>query len=436
MIPFSFPLMLISCLIFSISCTASACVITENKPSWRAYGWIASLLILHNLIMFLAGLKDSPWNLPISVSLQCMSLYLAFRITGWRLVRCFLTYFAYTMLSELCMGLVVVTITPMELSEGVRYYTHPFCILAQVVTVSGVFVMLGLYVLIRHLRRNREDLLMAVRCLRIAMTLLIIILLVFNTPVIYGGLESLTDQQQFAQQGQQMLLYELCIILLLLLASTYLWQDIKYVMLYRQNRALLHNQETQDLLLRRSRMFHHNLANVLCGLQGTIHSRDFSSIDAYCDEIVRRCQMINNQNVEALKQVPRSAVSLLIQQKILDANEAGVPFYVHADDDLHWRSWRDGDMCQLLGVLLDNAIEAASAADAPYLSMELHNLPGSMELVVRNTWGSAARKDPPVSSVPARGLGLPSVQTLLKRYPRTTFSLYHRDRYVEAHLTF
>ena len=32
------------------------------------------------------------------------------------------------------------------------------------------------------------------------------------------------------------------------------------------------------------------------------------------------------------------------------------------------------------------------------------------------------------------GEKLPSVRELLKRYPHTTFSLYHRERYVEAHM--
>ena len=123
------------------------------------------------------------------------------------------------------------------------------------------------------------------------------------------------------------------------------------------------------------------------------------------------------------------------QQKILDANEAGVPFYVHIDEELNWHGWRDADMCQLLGVLLDNACEAAMLSDAPYISLEFHNLRQGMEVVVRNTWGEKKEEvQPTIDTAPSRGLGLLSVQALLKRYPRTTFSLYHRDRYVEAHL--
>ena len=251
MIPFSFPLMVISCMLCGISSTLNACVITESKLSWRAYGWIAGLLIIHNLIVFLTGLKDSLWNMPISVSLQLLSLHLAFRLKGWRLIRHYLTYFAFMMITEFCMGLVIVTLITPELIEGIRYYTHPFCIVAQIIMVAGVMCFLGLYIFLRHLMRNKEHLMITGRCLRIALTLLIIILLISNSPILYLGPEARIDGQSM-QQGQEMLLYEVCIILLLLLASTYLWQDIKYVMLYRQNRTLLHNQETQDMLLRRS----------------------------------------------------------------------------------------------------------------------------------------------------------------------------------------
>lgn len=240
-----------------------------------------------------------------------------------------------------------------------------------------------------------------------------------------------------SEYGMYILLIQISIALLFALAATYLMQDIKYIVLYHQNHELKRQQDMQNALLHRSRMFHHNLANVLCGLQGTIHRRDFDAIDEYCLDIIKRCQMINNENVQALRQIQRPAVSLLLQQKILDTNESGVPFYVHIDDDLTWRGWRDADMCQLLGVLLDNAREAAMVSDAPYISLELHNLRSGMELVVRNTWGEQQKKpQPTVDTAPSRGLGLPSIQALLKRYPRTTFSLYHRDRYVEAHLIF
>lgn len=429
-IPFSFILLVLSCLITSATQMYTAAVITDSQPSVRAYLWFASLLTIHALLMMVLRLRDHPLMIPFSLLCTAAPLYLGFRVKGWRLIYCFLISYVFLMLGDILLGALCTLTLEGAVVEAIRYYQTPFCLIAQLVLFVIMYLLMHLYTAIRHRRARRENLSVLWRCLRIVLMLIIITILFARVA------PETIDTVGQKTIGFRLLPEMLIIALLTGVTASYVLQDLRYTLLFRQNKALAQQQEMQDLLLRRSRMFHHNLANVLCGLQGTIHSRDFSSIDAYCDEIVKRCQMINNENVQALRQIPRPAVCMLIQQKILDANEAGVPFYVHADDGLHWRGWRDGDMCQLLGVLLDNALEAASAADAPYISLELHDLRGAMELVVRNTWGSTKSAAPAVSTAPARGLGLPSVQTLLKRYPRTTFSLYHRDRYVEAHLIF
>lgn len=426
--PYTITLLVLSCLISGATQMITASVVTENKPSLRAYFWFALLLTVNSLVLNVTGFKDSPLVLPISLIFSILPLHLAFHFTGWKLLQHFLIYYAFLTLGDLIMVGLISLSSNEEVMNAVRYFHHPICLLAQVVMGACLLFCVYLYSLIRRMRTDKESLLMIGRCLRIVLTLLLVLL-------INDRIAPLNRLMNDRESANAILLNELGIVLLFGLSGSYLWQDIKYIILYHQNQTLVQKQQTQDLLLHRSRMFHHNLANILCGLQGTIHRRDFDAIDEYCLDIVKRCQMINNENVQALRQIPRPAVSLLVQQKILDANEAGVPFYVHIDDDLSWRGWRDTDMCQLLGVLLDNAREAAMVSDAPYISLELHNLRSGMELVVRNTWGEQQKKpQPTVDTAPSRGLGLPSIQALLKRYPRTTFSLYHRDRYVEAHL--
>lgn len=431
MIPFSLPLLVLSCLIYGAAQAYAACVVTGNPPSWRAFSWFSGMVTLNALLSLITGLKNHPLLVPLSILLIIITLRMALQLKGWRLLQSFLIQYMMILLCELACSPIMIFLLTDEQVQAARYFQSPICLLVQFMFAILYFVMTQVYSFFRSLRTHRMQLLVIGRCARI-------LLMSFVIFVLYASI-SPQDVHSVGEHAMSIRLTPTLAVMVILtgVSSSYLYQDIQYTLLYQQNRTLVQNQESQDMLLRRSRMFHHNLANILCGLQGTIHSRDFSSIDSYCDEIVRHCQIINNENVQSLRQIPRPAVSLLIQQKILDANEAGVPFYVHADDKLRWRGWRDGDMCQLLGVLLDNALEATSRSDAPYISLELHNLRDGMELVVRNTWGEKTGDTPPaVSTAPSRGLGLPSVQALLKRYRRTTFSLYHRDRYVEAHLIF
>lgn len=421
-------LCVICCLISAVTQMLTACVVLDRKPSWRGYGWFAVLLTAHALLATGTALKETILIMPLSLAFAILPFILHYRLRGWQLILRFMIYYALLMAGETVIGIVWSLFHVDIFMEAMSYYTHPICIAGQFLLGASVLSVTWLYGFIRRIRQNRESLMTVGRILRIVFLLYVIISFGTAFPTLY------MYHADHRTYGEMMILY-FSIPILVALGATYLMQDIRYVILYHQNRELKQQQDTQNALLHRSRMFHHNLANILTGLQGTIHRRDFDAIDEYCLDIVKRCQMINNENVQALRQIPRPAVSLLIQQKILDANEAGVPFYVHIDDDLNWRGWRDADMCQLLGVLLDNAREAATASDAPYISLELHNLRAGMELVVRNTWGEKQEKpQPTVDTAPSRGLGLPSVQALLKRYPRATFSLYHRERYVEAHM--
>lgn len=430
MIPFSLPLLVLSCMISGASQMYAACVITDNPPSWKAYGWFAGLLTLQCIIALVTGLKDSPYLLPMNIVFAILPLILSLRIKGWKLILQFFVYFTVLMACEVVVLPFMRLFTEEQMQAG-RYFQSPVCLVTQLFLAVCIYTFMQIYSVVRNLVARRANLSVVGRSVRVVLML-----------VVFCFLYAKADPQEINDIGQFAVLVSMndeFVVLTILagVSASYLYQDIQYTLLHRQNKALTQQQEQQDLLLHRSRMFHHNLANILCGLQGTIHSRNFSAIDHYCDAIVKRCQMINNENVQALRQIPRPAVSLLIQQKILDANEAEIPFYVHADNDLRYRGWKDDDMCQLLGVLLDNALEAAARSDAPYISMELHSLRRGMELVVRNTWGTEEKDPAPlVSTAPSRGLGLPSVKALLARYPRTTFSLYHRDRYVEAHLIF
>lgn len=421
-------LCVICCLISAVTQMLTACVVLDCKPSWQGYGWFAVPLTAHALLASSTALKETLLIMPMSIVFAALPFILYFRLRGWQLILKFLIYYGLLMAGETVVAIVWSLCRVNVFMEAMSYYTHPICILGQFLLAAGVLSVAYIYGFLRRVWQNRESLMVTGRVLRIVLLLLVITGFGCAFPTLYYYQVSLGSYSELA------MIY-FAFPALIALGASYLMQDFRYLYLYHQNRELKQQQDMQNALLHRSRMFHHNLANILCGLQGTIHRRDFDAIDEYCLDIVKRCQMINNENVQALRQIPRPAVSLLVQQKILDANEAGVPFYVYIDDDLSWRGWRDADMCQLMGVLLDNAREAAMVSDAPYISLELHNLHNGMELVVRNTWGEQQEKpQPTVDTVPSRGLGLPSIQALLSRYPRTTFSLYHRERYVEAHL--
>lgn len=68
-----------------------------------------------------------------------------------------------------------------------------------------------------------------------------------------------------------------------------------------------------------------------------------------------------------------------------------MPTYLFIDKAVHCRGLSQSDLCEIAGVLLDNALEAARESPAPYISFELRRLEKETELVVRNTFTAEAQ---------------------------------------------
>ena len=126
-------------------------------------------------------------------------------------------------------------------------------------------------------------------------------------------------------------------------------------------------------------------------------------------------------------------------QKLQAANSQSLPFYVFTDEALNWHNAKDETICEILGVLMDNAIEAAQEAQARYISLEAHNVPHGVELVVRNTWKQDTRDflyhaDYASTKPGHEGLGLRSVRRSVAKDRHMIFNLYPAGRYIEANL--
>lgn len=220
----------------------------------------------------------------------------------------------------------------------------------------------------------------------------------------------------------------------LIISITYIVQDVRYVHQKHQNSALLEQKKIQDAMLQDTRIFRHNIANLLYGFQGTIMSGNADSIRQYYEQMASTCRIINNENVLALQRIPSIPVHTLLMEKIKSANEQKIPFYVYTDENLIWRGLKDSEMCEVLGVLVDNALEATKDSAAPLVTLELHNAENDMEAVVRNTCRDIENVFEQSTKPGHEGLGLTSLRGILSKHTNALFNLFTQGRFVEAHL--
>ena len=231
----------------------------------------------------------------------------------------------------------------------------------------------------------------------------------------------------------------LCMPVLCVIAS-YIIQDVQYLRQRRLNSLYEYQRNAYEAVLGNQRRFRHNILNMLYGFEGTILSDDTGEIRRYYEQLIEKCALVNNDNVLALRRVTQPALNGLLLRVLDHARERSIPLQLHAEEGLNpCRRINAVDLCQIVGVLADNALEAAEKAEIRYVGISLSALAGGgMELLVRNTYVGEVhieqlrREDSAPNG--ERGHGLPSCHAILRKNKNVFLNFHVSGQYVEAQL--
>ena len=232
--------------------------------------------------------------------------------------------------------------------------------------------------------------------------------------------------------------YILYFVLAIFLCS-YAWQDIRQFALSRDNQSLNERNAAYQRVIDSTREYRHNMANLLYGLEGVILTRDIAEIQSYYNEVAYRCARINNENAIAINRLKNPALVALLLRKADEAQRKSVPFYLSVSDSFSFDFLPCATLCETLGILMDNALEAAERSSAPRVDMTMRSAPEYDEIIIANTYAEDTNMDflsgTPRSSKPGhRATGLAFVRKMLSRHPSVCFNQFVRGRYVETSL--
>lgn len=418
-------------LLLNVWFTIASQIVSGTRLRWKTILQSFGVHGLWFLITALFSYTDSPFKMLLAVTMFLFNYAVVYRMRGSKL---FLKTFAVLLCTfggDIISGALMMQMLDSETIAVMRAMSDPSTILLQCVVGAGIVLLSLLYrggsMLLAHFRQH-----LRIGYLLRPLAMLFIVVILFAR-----ALRSVTSTDQVERLA--LLLPDFLVILLLFaIGITYAAQDIRSYNQAKENQQLLHQQSLQSLLLYDTRVFRHNISNMLYGMQGTLLSGDISAIEAYYHQMVEQCQLINNENLVALKRLPSMAVSALLLNKVQQANASHIPFYITVDESIIWRGLRDSEMTQILGVLIDNALEAARESNSPYVAFEACNMNNALSLIIRNTYRPGEppviSTDQPSTKAGHEGVGLRSIQRILAHNPNVLFNLYPYGRYVEASL--
>lgn len=171
------------------------------------------------------------------------------------------------------------------------------------------------------------------------------------------------------------------------------------------------------------RGFRHDFANIMCTIGGYIHVKDIDGLANYYSQIQPDINKINNLGALNPDTINNPAVFTLICAKYQKASDCNTTLNIECFLDLTKLNMKIYEFTRVLGILLDNAIEAAKECDEKVVYLELRKDLRSPRqlLIIKNTYKNKdvdTEKifDKNYSTKPKNsGLGLWEVRQILKR---------------------
>lgn len=175
-----------------------------------------------------------------------------------------------------------------------------------------------------------------------------------------------------------------------------------------------------------TRRFKHDYMNMLTPLKEYIDKADIEGLrEFFYDNIIDMDKDIkwSNSNIDKLKYIKVDGVKAILSTKLIKAAGLNIDIKVEIVEDIKSIAMNIMDLCRIIGILLDNAIEAVEICEYPKLYVCLVNKHNYVTIVIENNFFGQKPKIHKIyeegysTKGKRHGLGLYSVKQIIdKKY--------------------
>ena len=171
------------------------------------------------------------------------------------------------------------------------------------------------------------------------------------------------------------------------------------------------------------RGFKHDFDNIVTTIGGYIKTNDMEGLEKYYTELVDDCQKVNNLYILNPEIINNPGIYNLLTNKYYEAEAKGIKINMTFLLDLSTLKMKIYEFARILGILLDNAIEASSECTEKIINITFRNDEKNNRqlIIIENTYNN---KDVDTTRIFGKGitekenhtgLGLWEVQNILKK---------------------
>lgn len=180
-----------------------------------------------------------------------------------------------------------------------------------------------------------------------------------------------------------------------------------------------------EVLTNDFRKFKHDYINLLKTFGGLIELQDMEQLNIYYKELVTESEIFTNEDNSFIfmKNLNISTLKSLIASKIFYARSLHLTFKLEIADEINELSIKTIDICRIIGIFIDNAIEAAVETEDKIIELAIAKNDNNTMFKISN---SCSKDTPPIFKMYKknystkgvnRGLGLKIVKEIInERY--------------------
>lgn len=146
--------------------------------------------------------------------------------------------------------------------------------------------------------------------------------------------------------------------------------------------------KTLTILNDKIRAFRHDFNNIIQAIGGYIQAKDIDGLEKYYSQLLKDCQEVNNLTGLNPESINNPAIYSLLASKYYLATEKGIEFNLDIFMDLNSIDMKIYEFCRILGILLDNAIQATQECKEKQITVTIRkdNRCKRQLLIVENTY--------------------------------------------------
>lgn len=252
---------------------------------------------------------------------------------------------------------------------------------------------------------------------------LILVVVIFYSTIILNRNDNST---KFLEINNVLFLsYFILLIVIMYILIRSLTKELEFKNKQDQYENLQQYSNNLEQLYSDMRAFRHDYINILASMVGYIENNDMEGLTIHFNKKIIPLSAgmeKNNFKIVTLKNIKVPEIKGIFSSKLIRAQEIGIEVHIEITEPIENFNMDIIDLSRSVGILLDNAIEAATECDKPGVKVAIINDEKSVKIIIIN---SCPENTPPIHKIyqngfstkgSSRGIGLHNLKEMISKY--------------------